>query len=285
MFQCRKTEVFSLLSLQLPQFVSKQTNKQTKLGWNFIFLTQVALKLSKMNKVFKKFLSFLTLTVALFMFVELFFETSRQSAPQIDGDLNNFNVGNLVKSENSQVYTKKKLAVIVPVRNCLRNVLRFVPHMSKFLNAHEIPHHIFMVQQEDLLRFNRAALINIGYLYTKDKFDYSVQHDIDLLPLNPKLTYEFPGDCVFRVMNSFFHPAKGYRNHVSNTISTEIYSKLFPHKATVYWWRFDCSEWDFWTYRRNEQQLLGMGYRRQRISTSSWETQNNHTPAVQRHWH
>jgi hypothetical protein len=63
--------------------------------------------------------------------------------------------------------------------------------------------------------FDVGNLINVGYLYTKDKFDYTVQHDVDLLALNPKLSYEFPSDCVFHVMNSFFHPEKNYRNHVS----------------------------------------------------------------------
>lgn len=127
-----------------------------------------------------------------------------------------FDVGNLILYDNQKVYQKKKLAVIVPVRGCLENVLRFVPHVSKFLNAREIPFHIFMVHQEDLLRFNRAALLNIGYLYTKDKFDYTVQHDVDLLPLNPKLSYEYPKpNSVFHVMNTLFHPDVLYRNIVS----------------------------------------------------------------------
>jgi hypothetical protein len=168
-----------------------------------------------MNKVFKKFLLLCATFVALYRANFLFFGSSKQPAALVSEDLDDFDVGNLIKFDNSRKYAKKKLAVIVPVRNCLRNVLRFVPHLSKFLNANQIPFHIFMVHQEDLLRFNRAGLINVGFLYTRDKFDYTVQHDIDLLPLNPKLSYEFPGDCVFHVMNSFFHPEKAYRNHVS----------------------------------------------------------------------
>ena len=167
-----------------------------------------------MNKVYKRFLFFLIVFVMFFLVFPLFW-ISTQPAAIVNKETNSFNVGNLMKMESSRVFDKKKLAVIVPIRNCLRNLLKFVPHMSKFLNAQEIPHHIFMIHQEDLLRFNRASLINIGYLYTKDKFDYTVQHDIDLLPLNPKLSYEFPGDSVFHVMNSYFHPARAYRNHVS----------------------------------------------------------------------
>lgn len=128
--------------------------------------------------------------------------------------LDSFDVGNLINFENSKTFSKKKLAVIVPVRGCLANVLKFVPHLSKFLNAREIPFHIFMIQQVDSLRFSRAYLLNVGYLYTKDKFDYTVQHDADLLPLNPKLSYEYPDGCAFHLMNSFFHPAVYLRDHV-----------------------------------------------------------------------
>lgn len=180
-----------------------------------------------MNKFLRKFLFLLSVLVTSFFVYHLMIQSSSENASEIiadvetnlsehSNDLNDFNVGNLIKLDNPQVFTKKKLAVIVPIRNCLRNLLKFVPHMSRFLNAQQIPHHIFMVHQEDLLRFNRATLINIGYLYTKDKFDYTVQHDIDLLPLNPKLFYEFPSnDSVFHVMNSRFHPHKRYRNIVN----------------------------------------------------------------------
>jgi hypothetical protein len=139
-----------------------------------------------------------------------------------------FNLGNLILNENRREYEKKKLAVIVPVRGCLENVLRFVPHMGKFLSAQEIPYHIFMVHQEDELRFNRAALINIGFLYTKDKYDYTVQHDVDLLPMNPKLSYEYPKEenSVFHVMNTYFHPSEAYRNLVSSFDWTHVTSPI-----------------------------------------------------------
>ena len=50
------------------------------------------------------------------------------------------------------------------------------------------------IKPEVLLRFrfNRAALINIGFMKTKDECDYLVMHDVDLLPNNPDLLYTFP---------------------------------------------------------------------------------------------
>lgn len=48
----------------------------------------------------------------------------------------------------------------------------------------------------DEFRFNRASLINIGFIEaTKNNptVNYMAMHDVDLLPLNDKLPYGHPG--------------------------------------------------------------------------------------------
>ena len=118
-----------------------------------------------------------------------------------------FDVGNLVSTKKILApWAKKKLAVIVPFRNAFIELLQFVPHMKRFLSNQKIQFHIFVIHQTDNLRFNRGALLNIGYLYTKDYFDYCVQHDVDLLPLNPKLSYEYPPNGTLHVADIFYHP-------------------------------------------------------------------------------
>lgn len=107
-------------------------------------------------------------------------------------------------------YNKEKLAVIVPFRDCYEELLVFAPHMQKFLNEQNIPHHIFIINQVDIFRFNRGSLINAGFLYTRKSFDYFVIHDIDLLPLNKNLSYSFPQDGVFHLASSELHPKKKY---------------------------------------------------------------------------
>lgn len=101
---------------------------------------------------------------------------------------------------------KKKLAVVVPFRNCYEELLSFAPYMKAFLSAQKIPFHIFVVNQVDQFRFNRASLINVGFLYARDNFDYMVMHDVDLLPLNENLTYAYPNDGVFHIAASHLHP-------------------------------------------------------------------------------
>lgn len=81
----------------------------------------------------------------------------------------------------------------------------------KFLNDQLIPHHIFVVNQADQYRFNRASLINVGYLFTKAfEFDYIAMHDVDLLPLNKNLKYDFPSEGPFHVAAPGLHPKYNY---------------------------------------------------------------------------
>jgi len=105
---------------------------------------------------------------------------------------------------------KQKLAVIVPFRDRFEELLEFVPHISSFLNAQQLPHHIIVVNQVDRWRFNRASLINVGFLYAKENFDYFAMHDVDLLPLNSDLKYEYPADGPFHVAAPGLHPKYNY---------------------------------------------------------------------------
>jgi xylosylprotein 4-beta-galactosyltransferase len=108
--------------------------------------------------------------------------------------------------ESPRNFTDKKLAIVVPFRDAHQELEIFAPYMTSFLNAQQVPFHIFIVNQKDEWRFNRGALINVGYLYSKDKFDYLAQHDIDYLPLNPKLSYKHPGDAVLHMVPYYLRP-------------------------------------------------------------------------------
>ncbi|XP_066157310.1 beta-1,4-galactosyltransferase 7 isoform X1 [Euwallacea fornicatus] len=91
-----------------------------------------------------------------------------------------------------RLLTKHKLAVLVPFRNRFEELLVFAPHLHQFIASQGVNHQIFVLNQVDLFRFNRASLINVGYLFTKQNFDYIAMHDVDLLPLNKELKYYYP---------------------------------------------------------------------------------------------
>lgn len=125
-------------------------------------------------------------------------------------NISKYQVGNLIEYDENIVFAKKKLAVLVPFRDCFEEMLVFAPNLSNFLIAQEIPHQIFLINQADGFRFNRAALVNVGFLYTKKKFDYLVMHDVDFIPLNKNLSYEFPPDSVRHILARWLHPEKRY---------------------------------------------------------------------------
>jgi xylosylprotein 4-beta-galactosyltransferase len=112
----------------------------------------------------------------------------------------------------------RKLAVIIPFRDRFEELLEFVPHMEDFLNNQDIPHHFFVINQIDRFRFNRASLINVGYLYARDNFDYIAMHDVDLLPLNSHLKYEYPESGPLHIAAPGLHPKYNYPNFIGGIL-------------------------------------------------------------------
>lgn len=113
---------------------------------------------------------------------------------------------------------KKNLALIVPFRDRFEELLEFVPHMYQFLNKQNIPFHIFVIQQKDSNRFNRASLINVGYLYAKNNYDYIAMHDVDLLPLNDNLKYDYPLNGPVHISSPETHPKYHYDTFIGGIL-------------------------------------------------------------------
>uniref|UniRef100_A0A0N4Z252 Beta-1,4-galactosyltransferase 7 n=1 Tax=Parastrongyloides trichosuri TaxID=131310 RepID=A0A0N4Z252_PARTI len=113
----------------------------------------------------------------------------------------------ILEYKNSQ-----KLCVIVPYRNRYEELQEFVPHISNFLDNQNISYQILVMNQTDTYRFNRASLINVGFLESdRLRCTYFVMHDVDLLPLNKNLNYSYPGEGVVRHISAGpYHPIKRY---------------------------------------------------------------------------
>lgn len=111
-----------------------------------------------------------------------------------------------------------KLALIVPFRERFDELLMFVPFMHTFLNKKKIRHKIVVINQVDHYRFNRASLINVGYLESGNDTDYLAMHDVDLLPLNDALHYGFPEKGPFHVASPELHPLYHYKTYVGGIL-------------------------------------------------------------------
>ena len=62
--------------------------------------------------------------------------------------------------------------------------------MKEYLDKHNVLHTIYIVEQDDAKPFNRAKLLNVGYLQADTDHDYFVFHDVDMLPQDVDYSYE-----------------------------------------------------------------------------------------------
>lgn len=112
-----------------------------------------------------------------------------------------------------------KLAIIVPFRDRFDELLEFAPAMNRFLDESLIEHEIIVVNQADTFRFNRAALINAGYLFTLDSgFDYLAMHDVDLIPTTHEIEYKYPESGPIHLASPELHPKYHYANYVGGIL-------------------------------------------------------------------
>lgn len=79
---------------------------------------------------------------------------------------------------------------------------------QKQWSDHKFPH-----------RFNRASLINVGFLMARNEScDYIAMHDVDLLPLNEQLNYGYPELGPFHVSAPNLHPKYHYEKFVGGIL-------------------------------------------------------------------
>lgn len=67
-------------------------------------------------------------------------------------------------------------------------------------------------------RFNRGSLVNIGALESGIDCDYIAMHDVDLLPLNDKLDYSYPGDGPYHIAAPDLHPLYHYPTFIGGIL-------------------------------------------------------------------
>nr|XP_061793511.1 beta-1,4-galactosyltransferase 7-like [Nerophis lumbriciformis] len=169
-----------------------------------------------------------------------------------------------------------KLALVVPFRERFEELLVFVPFMHAFLNQKKIAHQILVINQLDRYRFNRASLINVGYLESANDTDYLAMHDVDLLPLNDALDYSFPADGPFHVASPDLHPIYHYKRYVGGILLlTKKHYKMCNGMSNRFWgWGREDDEF----YRRLRKANLQL-FRPSGITTGNKTFLHMHDPA------
>lgn len=138
-----------------------------------------------------------------------------------------------------------RLAVIIPFRDRFDELLRLAPHLHRFLSRQGVRHRLVVVNQIDTLRFNRGSLINAGFLESEADCDYIAMHDVDLLPLNPQLSYAFPpGGGPHHLAAPGLHPRYHYPTFVGGILllSTARFRQLNGISNRYWGWGLEDDE-------------------------------------------
>ena len=84
------------------------------------------------------------------------------------------------------------MAVVVPYRDRESQLEIFLAYMHHFLQKQKLNYTITVVEQLSESKFNRAKLLNVGYLHIMTQVPDCpcfVFHDVDLIPLDDRNSY------------------------------------------------------------------------------------------------
>ncbi|KAF7251150.1 Beta-1,4-galactosyltransferase 4 [Varanus komodoensis] len=101
-----------------------------------------------------------------------------------------------VQRENPQVVkgryhpkdcsAQQRVAILIPHRNREKHLLYLLEYLHPFLQRQQLDYGIYVVHQAGNVKFNRAKLLNVGYLEAlkEENWDCFIFHDVDLVPEN-----------------------------------------------------------------------------------------------------
>lgn len=75
------------------------------------------------------------------------------------------------------------ISIIIPYRNRQLHLRKFLPAIEHHLRREKVSAEVMIIEQADEKPFNRAKLLNIGFLHSTS--GHVVFHDVDMLPLAP----------------------------------------------------------------------------------------------------
>lgn len=81
---------------------------------------------------------------------------------------------------------RQRVAILIPHRNREKHLLYLLDYLHPFLQRQQLDYSIYVIHQSDNAKFNRAKLLNVGYLEAlkEENWDCFIFHDVDLLPEN-----------------------------------------------------------------------------------------------------
>lgn len=86
------------------------------------------------------------------------------------------------------------VAIIVPYRDREQHLPVFLKNLHPFLMKQQVEYGVYIVEQAAGAQFNRASLMNVGFVEALKQraWDCMVFHDVDLLPMDDRNLYTCP---------------------------------------------------------------------------------------------
>uniref|UniRef100_A0A3B3ZUW7 Beta-1,4-galactosyltransferase n=1 Tax=Periophthalmus magnuspinnatus TaxID=409849 RepID=A0A3B3ZUW7_9GOBI len=93
--------------------------------------------------------------------------------------------------EPKECNARQSVAILIPHRHREIHLLYLLHHLHPFLQRQQLHYAVYVIQQAGGATFNRAKLLNVGYLEAlKDySWDCFIFHDVDLVPENDHNLY------------------------------------------------------------------------------------------------
>ncbi|XP_028290779.1 beta-1,4-galactosyltransferase 1-like [Gouania willdenowi] len=87
--------------------------------------------------------------------------------------------------------SKYKVAIIIPFRNRHEHLKHWLYYLHPILKRQLLDYGVYVINQAGNGKFNRAKLLNVGFLEALKQYDYNcfVFSDVDLVPLNDRNLY------------------------------------------------------------------------------------------------
>lgn len=91
----------------------------------------------------------------------------------------------------SDCTARQSVAILIPHRSREKHLLYLLHHLHPFLQRQQLHYAIYVIQQAGDATFNRAKLLNVGYLEALKDFSWEcfIFHDVDLVPENDHNLY------------------------------------------------------------------------------------------------
>ncbi|XP_068233892.1 beta-1,4-galactosyltransferase 4-like [Palaemon carinicauda] len=191
----------------------------------------------------------------------------------------------------SNCHPRWRVAVIVPYRGRYSQIGSFMNHMHPFLQRQELNYSIYIIEQEGDDLFNRARLLNVGFLEAQKEgpWDCFAFHDIDMLPEDDRHLYhcsQQPRHLAVATSNHNYRLVY-YKYFGGACLMAREHIELVNGWSNIYWgwggedddmWRrIDFSDMRVWRYHHTVARYRTIEHTPQVLNKNRYKTLERNT--------